>query len=468
MNDFNKDRGKVFSMEKHKEERHKDRCRLLEGTGENDVNESVHQLLDHMRRIRQAVPVNQKLQTELKQLLLNSRIPGDTLSVSEFSPLGPRPIRNFFSRFWLFIFGIVIAAAILILWLNATETYLRPVGNPVPVMSFWYAGGETDFTVSPEGAVIVARNGKLLLSNQSSSPYRVLELPPNWDYKCPAFSSDGKEVALVRRQNGYAPQIVVIKAKELLNPDSAAEAHQFEILRKGKNAHEYSDLTWSPGGSRLAYSETEGNLARVYIASSNGINDFISSGGHPAWSPDGSRIIVQRHQTGGNNFLYLVDVKTGITKVLGQGEQATWGENGFLAFVLTSQEERVLTYLPDGSPQFTVRQRIGEVRSIYAGPDGGELLQDDKPEGNLITPSTLLVSKDQTVTGTEIEWLKKLEMEGVREPRVLSLGEADRYIDPVFGYQGKKLFYSSQETGMASVLRIHLEERLWDRGEKQL
>lgn len=65
-----------------------------------------------------------------------------------------------------------------------------------------------------------------------------------------------------------------------------------------------------------------------------------------------------------------------------------------------------------------------------------------------------------------MEWLRQMEIEGVREPRVLLLDAVDRCQNPVFGPQGTMLMFMRQEGTAVALMRVDLEKRLTNRGEK--
>jgi len=455
-NNGRQENSKVLFMEKYQRS----------GRKETNISQmSIHQLLDHMRQVRESVPVNRQLQEELRQNLV-----GKKTNLNESQPVyssmtgNERRINGNFPR-WILVglLSLVLVLAAFAVWYKSKGTVLQPVGNPTTVTRVWNLDTNLSFSVSPGGDILVARHGQLLYVEQSRGRYRLLDLPVDWMYHSPSFSPDGSRVALVRQRQGTGPQIVLLSASQLLH----GRAEDMQIMEQGGIDQQFRYLAWSPGGEKLAYTEiNEDGIASIKTVNMDGDTQLVTRGTHPTWSPDGTKLVIQRSGPENGGVLYLIDTVSGKESKLGQGEQPFWGSNGFLSFVVATQQERVLTFMPDGSPQFTVRQRVGEIRSVHAGTDGSCLLeQKDTAIDNWLTSSTLLVSPDNGVSGIETEWLRKLELEGVREPRVLLLDGVNRCQDPILNVQGNRLFFTRQDGGTAAILRLDLEERLSKRGE---
>ncbi|MBM7856014.1 TolB protein [Desulfohalotomaculum tongense] len=431
------------------------------------TEKSIHQLLKHMRRVRESVPVNYQLQEELRQKLI-SQMQGTARKGPSDRPVERQHVgRKVPPYAWVILPVVLLVVLVLALWHHSAGTILQPVGGPKEVARFWNGDVNISFTVSPNtNNILVARHGQLLLVDKIEKRYRVLNLPPDYLYHSPAFSPDGARVAMVRQNKEGFKQIVVVPAAVLIGA-VGDDGGKFKVLVTGRDSSQLTDLTWSPDGSKLAYTEIDRfDTARVWVVDNDNNPQLLTAGMHPTWSPDGTKLVVQRPMAGYNDALYLIDLENHLEVMLGQGEQPIWGSSGHLAFVSTRQQEKVLTFMPDGSPQFTVRQRVGEIRSVYAGDSGEELQEKLNDNHSYLASSTLLVSPDGGNTREEMEWLHQLEIQGIREPRVLLLDTVNRCHNPVLQSSEKALYYLCQKDISAALMRVDLEERLFSRGEE--
>jgi TolB protein len=433
--------------------------------GYDASEKSVHQLLLHMRKMREEVPVNYQLQDELrKKLLEKQRQAIDGKSITQLNTNNNKRLPSKLQ--WICLSLILLLSAIFLIFNKTADYSLQPVGIPKDIVSLWNADSNLSFAVVPNEGVLIARHGQLLLSDTSLGQYRVLDVDTDWLYHSPAISPNGEQVALVRQRQGVNSQLVTIPMQELKNSNQVQDSKDFIVLRIANDQERYTDLSWAPDGSKLAYTVINNqNSGEVWVQEGQK-SRLITKGTHPTWSPDGTHLVVQRQVNEDVGALALIDLQAGTEVLLGEGEQPVWGSNGYLTFVSTSQHERVLTFMPDGTPQFTVLQRVGEIRSVFAGDDGQRLQRELAKDSNWLALSTLLVSPDKGVSNREMDWLRQMELEAVREPRVLILDEVTKCHNPVFDAEGETLFYARQDQGYTAILKIDVEERPIDRGVK--
>ncbi len=430
---------------------------------QKNEEESLHQLLTHIRQVRDMVPVNSQLQEELRQRLLH----GKSATAAATAALQPKSKNKTHCPrlvLWIGLLALTILTVIVLFYHSLPKT-LHAVGNPYELVNFWSSDGNWSYTVSPKGDILISRQGQLLLVDEQKR-YRVLNLPDSWQYHAPAFSPDGKQVAMVRQNKAGEQQIIVVPAEELTGLTNISPKHNLITLVQGSNNHYFSDLKWSPNGTMLCYTEDKhSERPQIFTVSlADRRPKFITYGVNPAWSPDNTKLVIQREESKNNHNLFLIDLSTSKEVLLGQGEQPAWGVNGFIAFVVTGQQERILTFTADGSPQHTVRQKIAEIRSVYAGNDGNPVLKELE-EQNWLALSTLLVSPAAEITAQEMNWLHRLEAQGVHEPRVLLLDDADRSKNPLFDIQGKMLYFARQDGAGAGVMAVNIKEQMFNRGE---
>ena len=436
---------------KDKEERTEGQLLLLD---EYRQQLTANQLLSHMRNIREAVPVNDKLQAELREKLLMGT-PSSSVSIESKKNGGHKPLL-FYA---LTAIGLMILLLLALLaWKNTTTQYLHPLGTPHETVRYWSTDHNSSFTVSPNGDMLIARDGQLIVANPTNGQYQLLKMPAGWNYSWPTFSTDGSDVTLVRQRSDGEPQIATVNTQQLLA--NKLSFQQTESLVRVDGAKQFTNLSWSPVDNNLAFTtRDEHNLTKIWVFDANNKQaQMITDGCYAAWSPDGTKLVVQRDHDDGHNVLVLVDVKTGIEYLLGEGEQPLWSAQGYLLFTSPREHEQILTYLSDGSPQFTVRQMVGELRYVDAGKDGKKLLQALQQQNNWLALSSLLMTPNPIDSSKAMEWLRQVEQQGVQQPRVLLNSEVDRFANPVLDVKGKKLFYALQQEGVTTVMSVSLEE----------
>lgn len=415
---------------------------------------TANQLLSHMRNIREAVPVNDRLQVELREKLLLG-VPNSSANIESEKNGGQKPLLLYI----LTAIGVSILLLLaLLVWKNTTTQHLHPLGTPYEVTRYWSTDNNSSFTISPNGDMLIARDGQLLLANPTNGQYRILELPTGWIYSWPTFSTDGSNVTLVRQRPDGQPQIINVNTQELLANKMSPQ--QNEALVQVDGARHFTNLFWSPVGNKLTFvTSDEHNLTQVWVFDANKKQtQMITDGCYATWSPDGTKLVVQRDDGAGHNVLVLVDVESGTEYLLGEGEQPVWSARGHLLFTSLREHERVLTYLSDGSPQFTVRQLVGELRYVDAGKNGKKLLQSLQQQNNWLALSALLMSPNPTDSSKAMEWLRQVEQQGVQQPRVLLINEVERFANTVLDAKGKKLFYARPQEDVTTVMSVSLEE----------
>ncbi len=447
---------------------------------------SLPELLQHMRRVRDSVPVNNTLREELRRELARRRTMagGDVgaealLSVS--TPAVPFMPRR--GGRWLLpgvVCGLLIIVFIFgIIWNNAGSKVLE-AGESRLLSSFRADAGPLVPAFNPGGTVaVLSRSGALLLLDITGGQFGLVNPPAGEQYLYPAWSPMGNKIALVRQKAGGRQEIIQLKlpgeyADRKLGEILQSSLTRAEIIASGKTGQVFSGLSWSPDGSALAYAANNQGSGDEIIVLENGKAHRLGPGSHPAWSPDAAALVVQRDyntapgkataaQPGNNTTskLWLVDRKSGRETLLGEGSLPSWGANGYLAYVDLQLREKVLSYLPDGSPQFSVQQFTGTVRTVYLGKKGVIAASSTGNGGgeSVLQGGRLLTTADSPPGPPELEWMRRLELAGVREPRTLFLDRASTFEHIGFGPDAKWIATCRQDGDTVVMSQLFVDEQ---------
>lgn len=453
---------------------------------------SLGELLIHMRKVRQTVPVNTRLREELRARLLQMQAaervggirqpaatstvegapqPASTSAGEGAPPLQARPAgRDRWPKYFWLIPAVLLLAAGYWLWWSTGAPKSLEAGPARDISRLWLEDSPLEFACAPGGRGFLAiRGGALLLLDRYGNQTGTVKPPGGQSYAWPALTRTGDQLALVRRlQNGDAEIITAAMPAVPLAPEAArgverALAGAAVLLRvdKGKNP---AGLAWSPDGKTLALSLGGPGGEESYLLTGGKEPVALGAGKNPAWSPDGSRLVVERTGPSGEPELWLIAPGGGDARRLTGGQQPAWSPRGYLAFIREKTTERVLAYSPDGSPLFTVRQRQGEIRTINP-----ELLGETLPkqeENQTLSTDRLLLAPDTAPGWTELNWLRQLEMAGVREPRTLLLEQMNNYQSMRFSPDGKTLLVARRDGGTLVLVQVELREKTTGWGEK--
>lgn len=131
-----------------------------------------------------------------------------------------------------------------------------------------------------------------------------------------AYSPDGGRLAVTLSKDGN-PELYVTGA-------GGGGAR-----RLTRTAGVESSPTWSPDGGEIIYSSDDRGTPQLYRISAGGGGGQPISTGHgyntePSWSPDGKKIAF--NVRGGGSFsVAILDLGTGQTRTVGEGQDPAWG-----------------------------------------------------------------------------------------------------------------------------------------------
>ncbi len=299
--------------------------------------------------------------------------------------------------------------------LAATVTALALfVGSSVLVWQAWRSSGVSPVSpTSPNSRIVFelwrpsqadTRHLLYVVDANGGSPMNLT--PDSAEYSSPAWSPDGRWLAVVRLDPGLEVGIYLMRAdgtglRELLpiGPDAATTVQQ---------------IAWSPDGTHigLVYVDRAGRRAdewvqRLYVMNSDGtslrpLTDESLRVTSFSWSADGSRMVFAASARGsgrGPSRLFIVDSTGGSpTPVPGvTGSDPAWSPDGrkiaFAGHAGGSEESDIFVMNADGTQIIRVtRDPRAEFWPVWS-PDGMEILfQREQPEaGRGLLCSLLLV-----------------------------------------------------------------------------
>lgn len=152
-----------------------------------------------------------------------------------------------------------------------------------------------DGSLSPNGAKVVFTSwdgGLYVVDAKGGTPRLIARSYPAWWLGTPTWSPDGSRIAYTVYLEG-APGGSTVEIWTT-NPDGS-DPRQLVDLGKGRSGACTGCLAWSPDGSLLAFGFARG----IYTVHADGSGlHRLNVGGQPSWSPDGSRIAFTRVTSG--------------------------------------------------------------------------------------------------------------------------------------------------------------------------
>lgn len=317
--------------------------------------------------------------------------------------------------------------------------------------------------VSPDGDAVIYQsiknlrqganlfNGALIMQKVADDG-RPIKLVENG--ALPEWSPDGKTIAFTRIAGQDLEIWRVAKTGDQLKRLASGKIQSpiYSLSPYLRSPAKY--LSWSPDGSKLAFSSSAEGVSNIRLISNDGsVEEILSANADkniivssPVWSADGEKIAYLL-QTGKSDakakniyFISLTDVKTKQTKKIFESNEAIrllgWSENGEELIFALKKEGNAFTMNPPEVPVHTVLTKTGQSRLLTT-------LNDAYFYNIYLSPDKKQIVFTSRTSGKDDVWLTALEG---GKPRRLTNNNDPRlyYSSMVWTPDGKSLFFGKQ------------------------
>jgi Tol biopolymer transport system component len=261
---------------------------------------------------------------------------------------------------------------------GARHIFAQRAGGVVDLTGTWSTGSEVGPKFSPDGRLITFTGLERGLPNSeifvmaADGTQRVQLTDTPQGNSDPTWSPDGTRIAFVSERNGGVPQVFAMRS-------DGTGVRQITNDMAGK-----SELAWSPTGDRIAFVRTPagGGDREIYSINADGsgltdlTNDPRSFDLEPTWSPDGTRIAYSGPLHPGES----VGMDLWVMSADGSGQHELWHEkNGY-------SDGAYPAWSPDGTTIAFAANNGSGYYHVWSVPAGGgqnsELVTNRVPGGN--------------------------------------------------------------------------------------
>lgn len=423
------------------------------GGGGNSQEDNLDKLLNHMRSVRNAVPVNHDLQEKLRSHLLSM---GNQHSISKAAAQTSAAKNRRPASFFMPLVAAALVVGAFIFWTLSIASGGVPevASGPRQVARMWPAGQlSVAVGLEQEERFLAVHGGNLSLRSLSGAQHGLIEPPGEQRFLDVEVGPGPREVVLAAALPDGGTGIAISDFSTLMDAMEAGKLTQpLSFIWEDRQAAGVEGLTWSPDRKKLAFSAyTEDGGSQVYIINRQGSARVLAEGSKPCWSPDSKGLVIQRAEEEGVDGLWLVSLE-GNQVYIGRGRSPAWSKEGYLFYITTRVQEKILSYTAGGLPRFTVHRPVDQVRWLHLGKNFSRVVIPE-PGESFMAGSELLLVSDQSTSASERElrWLRQMELSGHEEPQVL-LVERDIYYRRLLLAENDQKMYLIQDDGPTVAL----------------